>query len=418
MKIVHIAAGDLTSGAGKGLLNLHEGLVQSGIDSHILTTHKSEYNVQNASHLLNSPIQLRFHRAKVRLAYAMKRSLTGQRVSMFSVGFVGCAVANHALVNSADVLHLHWINNMLSSTGIKELGRLNKPIVWTLRDLWPFTGGCHYSFDCARYTVSCGKCPLFGGRLPLDRTHWQHRAKQKAYASIQTLHPVGISPWMAEHAQRSSLFRNRNVHMIWNAVNLSEFPVIEKNKAKEILSLDPQRQYLSIGAVNLDYAYKGYKHLKAALDLLRTDEASLNGQKLPALLIFGRGADALTADFPGSKHFGLVENNTLLNRIYAASDAFLMSSTQEAFGKTIVEALSSGTPVVCFDSSGPKDMVEHKVCGYNARPFDPQDFKTGIDWCLRMGSACGTQCVEASKRFCHLESAGKYFELYQSILDQ
>lgn len=417
MKVLHLAAGNLVSGAGKGLVNLHEGLLHLGLDSRILTTHASENPSPDRSFLLKSPLHWQLHRARVRILYALNRNLRGERVSMYASRLGGYDLRQHPLIQRTDIIHLHWTNGLLSVDDIGRLGQLKKPIVWTLRDLWPFTGGCHYSFDCARYTNICGKCPLFGGRWPFDRTHWQHRSKRKAYAAIKSLHPVGISPWMEEQAQRSSLFRERNVRMIWNAVNLSEFPVVEKIEAKEMLGLDPQRQYLSIGAVNLDYAYKGFKHLKAALDLLRTDIASLDRQRFPALLIFGRGGDALTADFPDSRHFGLVKDNTLLNRIYAASDAFLMPSTQEAFGKTIVESLSSGTPVVCFDSSGPRDMVKHRVCGYKARSFEPVDFKLGIKWCLISSDTCGTQCVEASKAFCHHKSAERYYELYESILN-
>ena len=52
----------------------------------------------------------------------------------------------------------------------------------------------------------------------------------------------------------------------------------------------------------------------------------------------------------------------------------------EAFGKTLAESLSCGTPVVCFDATGPKSIVEHKIDGYRARPFDAIDLATGVEW--------------------------------------
>jgi glycosyltransferase involved in cell wall biosynthesis len=44
--------------------------------------------------------------------------------------------------------------------------------------------------------------------------------------------------------------------------------------------------------------------------------------------------------------------------------------------------MSCGTPAVCFDATGPKDIVDHKINGYLAKPFDPSDLAAGIDWVL------------------------------------
>ena len=42
-----------------------------------------------------------------------------------------------------DIVNLHWIGNNLIP--IKDLKRINKPIVWTLHDMWPYTGSEHYT---------------------------------------------------------------------------------------------------------------------------------------------------------------------------------------------------------------------------------------------------------------------------------
>ena len=414
LKVIHLTNGDLSGGAGIGAYLTHKGLLELSIDSHLLCSHRPSIPLHNVESLVKSPLDNFIFSLRARLLGKGNLRFNGQRVSMFSAGFLGSAAYRHPLVKSADIVHLHWVNGAFLSTS--SIAKLGKPIVWTLRDMWPFTGGCHYSFDCDHFSQTCGKCPLFGGKFQYDRTYWQQRNKAKTYAKIPSLHPVGISPWMAEQAQRSTLFRSRTVRSIWNGVNLSDFQQIDKGIAREQLGLAANRPYLCFGAVNLEYSYKGYQYMESALGQLRSRWDESKQGPLPALLVFGRGGESLVKNFPGSRHFGFVSDNGILNQIYAASNAFLMPSRQEAFGKTIVEALASGTPVVCFDYSGPRDMIEHQVDGYKARPFDTADFAHGIDWCLQAGDKIANACAHASKTYCHLASAKEYQKLYQEIL--
>ena len=86
----------------------------------------------------------------------------------FSLANFGKNILQHPLVQEADILHLHWINQgFLSLKGIRQLAALGKPIVWTLHDMWAFTGGCHYSRGCDHFLHACGKCPYLG--KPSDR---------------------------------------------------------------------------------------------------------------------------------------------------------------------------------------------------------------------------------------------------------
>ena len=64
-------------------------------------------------------------------------------------------------LSQADVIHLHWINQgMLSLKDIRRIIESGKPIVWTMHDMWPFTGICHYAGDCDKYTTHCENCPI------------------------------------------------------------------------------------------------------------------------------------------------------------------------------------------------------------------------------------------------------------------
>ena len=47
--------------------------------------------------------------------------------------------------SSFDVVQLNWIGGEFFS--IEDIGRINKPLVWRLSDMWPFCGTEHFTED-------------------------------------------------------------------------------------------------------------------------------------------------------------------------------------------------------------------------------------------------------------------------------
>jgi glycosyltransferase involved in cell wall biosynthesis len=58
-------------------------------------------------------------------------------------------------------------------------------------------------------------------------------------------------------------------------------------------------------------------------------------------------------------------------RAYARHDAFLFPSLHDSSGNVVLEALSSGLPVVCLDTGGPAVLVDPS-CGFKVRPGAPE----------------------------------------------
>jgi len=114
---------------------------------------------------------------------------------------------------------------------------------------------------------------------------------------------------------------------------------------------------------------------------------------------------------------GKLTDTIALRLAYSAADVFVAPSRMDAFGKTLAESLACGTPVVCFDATGPKDIVKHKETGYKAVPFEPEELAAGINWVLTCSEVEYAALSTASRKraveqFDSTVVARQYRELY------
>ena len=290
--------------------------------------------------------------------------------------------------------------------------RVNKPIVWTLRDMWPLTGGCHYAVDCYRYILGCGKCPQLSSSNKFDLSRFTVFLKCKLLPP--RIHVVGISHWLSKAASSSKVFTNYSVRTISNNIDTDEFSPLSREVARSILGLSNSERILLIGAQNIADFYKGLDLFLQAIPKIATPNIRL--------LSFGKLSNSVLANLPISHTpLGYLSDSISIRLAYAAADVFIAPSRIEAFGKTLAESLACGTPVVCFDATGPKDIVDHMSTGYKALPFDSSDLARGIDMILSLSQArylaMRNACRErALNLFDSRVIARHYFDLYKKII--
>ncbi|CAG8998567.1 MAG: D-inositol-3-phosphate glycosyltransferase [Candidatus Celerinatantimonas neptuna] len=371
LNVLHLISGDLNGGAARGAYWLHQALRDLGVNSFVLTTSNSIPNDNSVCSISNTKFGklkslLRRYLDKAIMFLYRKRS-----GNIFSCGVVGFDFTKHELYKKADIIHLHWVNDgFLNSKVIKKI---NKPIVWTLRDMWPITGGCHYALDCNRYVDGCGICPQLGSHFPFDLSYFLYKRKRKYFS--KPIHVVGISKWMTDVAKKSNIFSKCSYETISNNINCGYFKFLDKDKSRYLLGINTTKKIVLCGATNVHDFYKGFPLFLESLKFLNPDEVFL--------FFFGKVDRKIIKNTGFEFHdFGFLYDNISLNIIYSAADVFVAPSIQEAFGKTLVESMSSGTPVVCFDATGPTDIIDHKVNGYKAEAFSPQDLAHGINWVL------------------------------------
>ena len=189
MKITHIIAGNLQGGAARSVVTLHNQLLKFGVCSRILTNSKL-----SASDLSNDQIytinQNIIDRIIIKVTTTIARfyRLRNKSKYFFSTGKIGSLnILNHPLIKDANIVHLHYINEFLS---VKDVYNIKSPLVWTIRDMWPFTGGCHYAYECINYTSICGHCPQLNSQTKNDISFKGHitkgmlQSKNISYVSI------------------------------------------------------------------------------------------------------------------------------------------------------------------------------------------------------------------------------------------
>lgn len=410
MRVLHIAAGELSGGAAKGSYLLHQAQREIGVNSKLLISGRDSCGDE-------SVVALAAGSQRKRLEFALRSRIGNLPLSLyrrrkpwiFNTGLAGIDYTRLPDYKRADLIHLHWINGLVA---MPTLRKVKKPIVWTMRDMWPLTGGCHYSIDCNRYKEGCGKCPQLQSSSSLDISRLTVAIKQRCLPP--KLQPVGISHWLSDAAAASAVFANHSVRTISNNIDTRVFAPADQIAARSLLGLPPEQQIVLIGAQKLTDFYKGFDLFLEAIRLLSFEHIHL--------VTFGRAAKEAMAFIPVPQtHLGFLADAISLRLAYCAADVFVAPSRMDAFGKTLAESLACGTPVVCFDATGPKDIVDHRLTGYKAEPFDAADLARGIDWILGLPAdryqAMRSQCRESAvKRFDSRVIARQYLDLYQEML--
>ena len=313
-----------------------------------------------------------------------------------------------------DILHFHWIGN--GFININYFDKIQKPIIITLHDMWFFTGGCHVNLSCKKYLDHCKSCPLFNNnRLLFDIVSYIFKKKQKIFGR-KNIHIIVLSSWMKQIVSQSPIFSNCEIIQIPNGIDTNIFKPFDKNFSRNVFNINTKSKILLFGGISSKSDFnKGYDLLCKALNILKIKNENIE------LIIFGN-SDNNISEIEGFKttHIGFLNDEESLAILYSAADLVLVPSRQESFSQVSLESISCGTPVVAFNYSGPKDIIQHKKNGYLASPYDVDDFANGISWIISeqsLNNDLSINCRDITMNNFSIESvANKHIELYQKVL--
>lgn len=370
MKVIQLNYSDLNGGAARAAYRIHHALRQAGVDSGLFvdSATSGDWTVQGPKTRIGQGLaKLRptLGRAVFNPVFKTHNPMT-HSPSLLPSGRV------NALNNSdADLLHLHWVQGEMLS--IAEIGRLRKPVVWTLHDMWAFCGAEHYTEEY-RWRGGYRKAdrPHYESGFDLNRWTWERKRKQWQ----RPMHIVTPSKWLAQCVRESALMRDWPVSVIPNPIDTKRWRPLEQNLARELLGLPKGVPLLLFGAIGGSRdPRKGFDLLQMALQHLRGEIPELE------LVVFGQlqPKDPPDLGFP-IYYTGHLHDDLSLRALYSSANVFVLPSRQDNLPNTALESMACGTPIVAFDTCGLSDIVTHSESGYLAKAFDSIDLARGIKW--------------------------------------
>lgn len=367
MKILHINT-FLKGGAGIAAARHSEAMSSFGIDSKLLSLDDGIGNNQ-----ITYPITEKQRERNRKLLYVLHKltRLVVKPVAWHWSTF-DYDISKIKEVNDADVIYIHWVNDFLSYNAIDYLLKTKKRVIWYMHDMWPITGGCHYSFECIGYENGCCCCPQMKAMKFL--AHKQLQKKIREWSNYQNFYLAAPSKWLCECIKKSALFKSNKVVCCPNVINPKAFKPRNKQLVRNQLGLPINKKLILFSAMGVKNPYKGTEYLIKALEEIKSPDYEF--------LVLGK---AVKEDFPVSIQkrihvIGFVSNQDEMSMLYSAADLLVITSMADNFPNVVIEGMSCGLPVVGFATGGIKDQIKHQWNGYIVEPKDVDGIITGIDW--------------------------------------
>ncbi len=257
-----------------------------------------------------------------------------------------------------DVIHLHQIHGYYINLEVlfTYLEKLNKPIVWTFHDCWPFTGHCcHFErVNCKKWKTECYDCELtkyYPKSLFIDNSKRNFRLKKELFTNLKKLTIVPVSDWMMKMTQ-DSFFKNKSIVTIHNGINVDVFRKVEKNFSDILLKYQLQDKKIILGVANI------WSDLKGLAVFFELSKLIPENYKIVLIGLNERQIKLLPKNIVGIKR---TENEEELVYFYTIADVFVNPSIAESFGLVTLEAQACGTPVIVFNNTASPELVKENT---------------------------------------------------------
>jgi glycosyltransferase involved in cell wall biosynthesis len=406
-KILHLTTYDEFGGAARAAQRIYKSLKTQPIQCEMITLNKTSND-----NTIRTPKEIDA-KIKLKLVHELLSSYRSQKDSsnniLESYGEASAGILDEINADDAKIIHLHWICNMLS---IEDVSQINKQIVWTLHDMWAFSGSEHYTYDHDAY--------FYGdpNALPLNDLSYKTWIKKINCWKDTKFIIVAPSRWLATLAKKSTLFRNSSVNVIPYPIDIQLWQPQSKINAKSEFNFNSnKKQILFIAQNPLHDLNKGWDLLQESLlSLYYNDKVDFE------LVVVGHEG-AFDLKFPFVVHsLGNIKNDQILMRLYSAVDLMVVPSKAENFPQVMLEAQACGLPSVGFDIGGIPDIIIHQQTGWISKAFDTIDFASGIKWILEDDDRHSILSENARnnvvKKFSPDVIAQQYFNLYNEILSK
>lgn len=339
-------------GAGYAAYRLHKGLNQTKLVKSKLFTTKRDHEKEFAINVVPHPCG---HGNGWKILH--DTPLRREGLTIFSLNMP--VINNKQLlgyVKDADIINIHWVARFLSVENIAYLSNLGKPLVITVRDMHPITGGCHYFHKCNNWQQACVNCPQEPEGFP-NFAQEIMRYKHLNY-NFKNITLVCLSEHTKNILINTPIFNQCNICVIPNSIETDTFSPHSKDLVRKELGLPSDKKI--IGYIpSFSSEVKGYTEVQKALHTLKHKYTDPNIH----ILLVGNKTPIMD-ELPFEKTFlGYVRDNDKLAKAYSACDVVVVPSLEETFSNTTAEAIACGVPVVGFKTGAIPDLIIDGLTG-------------------------------------------------------
>jgi glycosyltransferase involved in cell wall biosynthesis len=408
MKVLIISAADIIGGAHKAAYRLHRALLDNNISSQMLVQNKvsDEYQIIGPTSNFRKRV---FNPLRPAFDYILMK--INKIDTLFSSSFLPFSEIIKQIDRiKPDLVHLHWITGGMMR--IEDIAKIKYPIIWSLHDMWAFTGGCHYDNDCGLYRQNCGNCKMIPNGKKYDLSRIVFNRKRKTYSQIRNITFVATSRWLAKCAQDSTLLKNKNIHILPNPIDTNLFKPLNKNISRELFKIPKNKKVILYSALHsLKDKRKGAVELFEAINMTNLEDT--------VIVVAG---SSQPKEFKKQKYpvffIPPLKDELSLPMLYNIADIMIAPSLQENLANSILENLACGVPVVAFDIGGNSDLIEHKKNGYLAKNKSPKSLANGINWTLKKQNheLLSKNAIQSIKKFNYKNLSKRYISLYRQTL--
>ncbi|MDP5169387.1 MAG: glycosyltransferase [Bacteroidia bacterium] len=399
MRILHVSTLDW-GGAANAAVRLHKGLLKQGVDSRFLSLRKNNPDIPQSfayyDSTFSSPLMQKGMDYAERAYNKLNSLQLRNRPEHFEVFTLTNQFSNllrNPHYQQADIINLHWVGRFMDYPRFFRENK--KPVVWTMHDMEPFTGGNHYEVEF----------PFDGYK---DLIAKQEKMKLNAMRG-HNLTVVGPSKWLMNRAKESKVFGPFPHFNIPYGMDTSLFSEIDQREAKEAFGIPTDKPALVFVAEVITNRRKGFHLLKEALTML--------GDADITLCAVGKADDSLKS-IRNFHHLGVIKDERKMAMAYAAADAFVIPSVEDNLPNTVLESICTGTPVIGFPIGGVPDMVRQGENGIICKEVSAEALAAGIRDFLAQRQLFDRNAIslDAHRRYDESVQATRYLELYQSLL--
>ena len=413
-KILILSAYDI-GGASIAAIRLHLGLLKLGVNSKLLTLHKSSSNIPQ--HYQYQPsgnwkekvyLKLRQrseHKQKIALELFENASLSGE----FSMPIASYDITTSQLWEWADVVNLHWVNEWISLENLlAKAGK--KKLVWTMHDMHLFTGGCHYSHGCEGFIAECKNCPmLVNSNMPqLANQFWKSKISSlKLNRPFLTISSPSF--WMAKLVSSSSLLGDFESIAIPNSIDTNIFKPIPTRQSREVLHIPTEKIVLLTVIQSLKDNRKGFQILLEALPHLKNPDQYV-------LCTVGSLKEEMPITNIEHIHLGSLVDERLMAMVYNSADVLVHPAVEDNLPNVVIESLSCGTPVAGFNIGGMPEMVSNGQNGFISDEINPEILAQNISNVLELNFTKEEISQTAHLKYALEVQARNFQKLFEKIL--